>query len=364
MKHAWTGGQYSLWRTLLGCLSGLWFARRAYLASTLPDASSTAVVIAGIETLLCVALVLGVWHRSVALLLAAAVVAWPDPILGDRSGDGYALAALLVLCACTRPAPFLSLPALGRIDPGGSWILPDWVYACGWILLAAVAARDAFPLAERALWPGGEPEIVERAWSWLGWIVYLVPLAIGRRWLPFTWLALFAFEIAIALRGNAAFEPSIEKALLFGATFDPGWIAPASERAVDTVFYDGHCGLCHRLVRFLLAEDRRGSAFRFAPLDSDRFRALVPDEERTTLPDSVIVRSADGRLLSRWSATRRVVSGLGGVWRVIAIAAGIIPASWLDRLYDLIAGVRHKLFARPADACPLMPEHLRRRFDA
>jgi predicted DCC family thiol-disulfide oxidoreductase YuxK len=155
----------------------------------------------------------------------------------------------------------------------------------------------------------------------------------------------------------------IEEVLLFAVAFDPGWIAPRSPHAVDEVFYDGHCGLCHRFVRFLLAEDRRGAAFRFAPLDSRRCRESIPSEQRANLPDSVIVLTADGRLLTRSSATRHALSRLGGVWRLAAIVSGILPTAWLDRLYDFIARVRHKLFARPAEACPLTPAHLRRRFD-
>ena len=34
----------------------------------------------------------------------------------------------------------------------------------------------------------------------------------------------------------------------------------------DQVFYDGHCGLCHRTVLFLLTRDRDGALFRFGPL--------------------------------------------------------------------------------------------------
>jgi predicted DCC family thiol-disulfide oxidoreductase YuxK len=182
--------------------------------------------------------------------------------------------------------------------------------------------------------------------------------------LPFTWTALLAIEISFAMRASGSFQFPIEVALLFAATLDPGWIAPQSPRTVDTLFYDGHCGLCHRLVRFLLAEDRRGAAFRFAPLDSDRCRSMIRAERRATLPDSVILLTADGRLLMRSRATRHALSRLGGVWRLAAIVSGIVPTVLLDRLYDFIAGVRHKLFARPLEACPLSPAHVRRRFDS
>jgi predicted DCC family thiol-disulfide oxidoreductase YuxK len=219
------------------------------------------------------------------------------------------------------------------------------------------------PGVERMVWHGSTPEAVELGWRWFGWIAYLLPLAIRPSVLPFAWLALLGLELDATLFFRGSLGLPIEQTLLFAATFDPGWIAPRFPSTVDTVFYDGHCGLCHRLVRFLLAEDRRGAAFRFAPLDSQRCRELIPAETRATLPDSVIVLTADGRLLMRSSATRHALSRLGGLWRVAAVAAGILPKAGLDALYDAIAGVRHKLFTRPVDACPRLPTHLRRRFE-
>lgn len=364
MKHAWTGGQYSLLRALLGGVLAVHFARRAYNAFTLTGDATLTITLACAQTVLCLAIALGTWHRAAALLVAAAVVLFPDARFRDNAESSYPLAALLVLCACSRPAPYLSVPAIGRADPSGSWILPDWVYGCGWILLSAVCLQTMVPGVERALWHGSTPEVVDLAWGWFGWIVYLAPFAIPRSVLPFAWIGLLGLEIDALLVFRGSIGLPLEQCLLFAAAFDPGWIAPRFPNTVDSVFYDGHCGLCHRLVRFLLAEDRRGAAFRFAPLDSDRYRALVPIEKRATLPDSVIVLAADGQLLSRSRATRHALSRLGGVWRLAAIAAGIVPTAVLDRLYDFIAGVRHRLFRRPPEACPLSPAHLRRRFDA
>ena len=41
----------------------------------------------------------------------------------------------------------------------------------------------------------------------------------------------------------------------------------------DIVFYDGGCALCHHSVRFLVARDRDGSRFRFAPIGGACFRS-------------------------------------------------------------------------------------------
>ena len=135
-----------------------------------------------------------------------------------------------------------------------------------------------------------------------------------------------------------------------------------SKAQPETVFYDGHCGLCHRFVHFLLWADRDGARFEFAPLGGELFLATVAEPERAGLPDSVVLRTADGRLLMRSAAVLHVLQRLGGVWRVLEFLGRIVPGRARDALYDFIARVRYRLFARQEDVCPVMPPHLRARF--
>jgi predicted DCC family thiol-disulfide oxidoreductase YuxK len=145
-------------------------------------------------------------------------------------------------------------------------------------------------------------------------------------------------------------------------TFDPGWIRPAGRGVPETVFYDGGCGLCHRAVRFILAEDLAGDRFRFSPLGGETFAAAVPEAQRRAIPDSLVVHTADGRLLTRSDGVRHIMRRLGGVWRLAAIASAALPGALLDRLYDFVARVRSRLFAAPKEACPILPADLRTRF--
>ena len=130
------------------------------------------------------------------------------------------------------------------------------------------------------------------------------------------------------------------------------------------MFYDGHCGLCHRAVRFVLAEDREGKLFRFAPLQGETFQRLVAAEQRKTLPDSVVVLTADGRLLVRSEAFLDILRRLGGAWRVVAVVLGVVPRGLRDFVYDFVARVRFHVFGRREDLCPVMPAELRARFDS
>ena len=128
----------------------------------------------------------------------------------------------------------------------------------------------------------------------------------------------------------------------------------------ETVFYDGRCGLCHSFVRFAARRDASGR-FRFAPLGGELFRAVVPSGEQARLPDSVVVQTAEGKLL-RSQAVLHVLRHLGCGWRITAAVLGVVPAALLDAVYDAAARLRRRFFAPPADVCPVVPEHLRQRF--
>jgi predicted DCC family thiol-disulfide oxidoreductase YuxK len=129
------------------------------------------------------------------------------------------------------------------------------------------------------------------------------------------------------------------------------------------MFYDGHCGLCHGAVRFVIGEDRAGTAFRFAPLQGATFQRLVPPAQRAELPDSVVVQTADGQLLVRSDAFLHILSKLGGGWNILANVLGVVPRGLRDLVYDFVARVRFRVFGRREDLCPVIPAELRRRFD-
>jgi len=136
-----------------------------------------------------------------------------------------------------------------------------------------------------------------------------------------------------------------------------------SMAAHSMVFYDGACGFCHRTVRFAIARDRDGSRFRFAALGGEAFRRLVPEPARAGLPDSIVVLTPDGRLLTRSAAVIHILERIGGSWRLSGGLLGLIPRAIRDLGYDGIARIRYRFFSKPLDTCPVTPPTLRKRFD-
>jgi predicted DCC family thiol-disulfide oxidoreductase YuxK len=141
------------------------------------------------------------------------------------------------------------------------------------------------------------------------------------------------------------------------------FLVQSNAPAAEYIFYDGHCGLCHRAVKFVLRHDRSGQAFRFAPLQGETFRARVAAERRAGLPDSVVLRTRDGELLVRSAAFLHILRRLGGGWRALAALLGVIPRGMRDIVYDFVARIRYRVFGKREDLCPIVPAEWRARFD-
>jgi predicted DCC family thiol-disulfide oxidoreductase YuxK len=137
---------------------------------------------------------------------------------------------------------------------------------------------------------------------------------------------------------------------------------PASTNP-ELLFYDGHCGLCHRAVKFVLKHDRSGNAFRFAPLQGSTFQSRVFPEQRAALPDSIVVLTDAGSLLVRSDALVHILRRLGGGWRFLGGIVDVIPRPLRDLAYDFIARVRYRVFGKRNELCPIVPPDLRARFD-
>jgi predicted DCC family thiol-disulfide oxidoreductase YuxK len=131
----------------------------------------------------------------------------------------------------------------------------------------------------------------------------------------------------------------------------------------EFLFYDGHCGLCHRAVKFVLKHDRSGNAFRFAPLQGPTFQSRIPAGQREGLPDSIVVLTGEGSPLVRSNAFLHILKRLGGGWAILGGVLTVVPRPARDLAYDSIARTRYRIFGTRDDLCPIVPADLRARFD-
>jgi predicted DCC family thiol-disulfide oxidoreductase YuxK len=130
------------------------------------------------------------------------------------------------------------------------------------------------------------------------------------------------------------------------------------------VLFDGVCGLCNRLIQFLLKRDTKDK-LRFASLQSDFARTALKRHNLNPLDlDTVHVivnyGQPDEQVLSRSDAIICAVQQLGGIWRVIT-AGKLLPRSFRDAFYALIARNRYAVFGK-SDSCMLPEPHQRQKF--
>jgi predicted DCC family thiol-disulfide oxidoreductase YuxK len=128
------------------------------------------------------------------------------------------------------------------------------------------------------------------------------------------------------------------------------------------IVFDGVCVLCNGWVRFLLKRDR--GRYRFASMQSHAGRALLaghgldPEDPASFL----LVETQDGGPGRAWTdsdAIRRVLTGLGGPWKIAALIA-LIPRFLRDPLYRMIARNRYRWFG--TTSCTVPDEDQRSRF--
>jgi predicted DCC family thiol-disulfide oxidoreductase YuxK len=130
------------------------------------------------------------------------------------------------------------------------------------------------------------------------------------------------------------------------------------------ILFDGVCGLCNGMVRFILPRDRK-DRFRFAPLQSGAARAALRPFGRA--PDSVdtvyVIENFNGRasrVLDRDRAAIFVLERLGFPW-VLAWVFNVVPRFLRRPVYTFVARRRYKWFGK-FDTIPMRPEEYKHKF--
>ena len=130
------------------------------------------------------------------------------------------------------------------------------------------------------------------------------------------------------------------------------------------VLYDGVCGLCSRLLQFLLRNDRR-QVFSFASLQSAVGRSIVERSggnpaQLTSFYVVADYQTAASRVFTRSDAALFVADALGWPWKAAQLIR-LVPRAVRDRAYDVVARSRYRVFGR-YDRCLVPSPEFRGRF--
>lgn len=408
-RNGWTGGQYSLFRSLLGLYLCIHFAHllpwSAELFSNegvLPDASLSPIFAVfpnlyaisdspwfvhaslTIASLAGLAFAVG-WRDRLAAIAMWAVLAGlygRNPLIANPSLPyvGFMLIAHLFV----PPAPFGSVAARGRADLDGDWVLRPAVFFAAWIVLALSYSYSGYTKLLSPSWVAGDnirfvlQNPLARDWilrefmlwlppiliSLLTWFVLVIellfaPIALWWRARPWLWLGMLLVQFGFLFLLNFA-DLTVGMLLFHMFTFNPAWLRAQRFAERATLYYDGSCAMCHGVVRFLLAEERTGTLC-FAPLQGATFQREVSEAERAALPDSIVLDARDGRLRSRSAAVVYILKSIGGSWTVLGWMLWVIPRPIRDLGYDAIGAVRYRIFGRTGGMCPLVAPQLAKR---
>jgi predicted DCC family thiol-disulfide oxidoreductase YuxK len=126
------------------------------------------------------------------------------------------------------------------------------------------------------------------------------------------------------------------------------------------VFFDGYCGLCNRLVDFLLEHDKRRRLV-FAPLDGvTAAQALCETDARA--PDSIVYWDERG-LHVESTAMVRILWRLGGALSGLGWVLVAVPRPIRNWGYRRVAAHRYRLFGRRQECRVPTPDDHRRFVD-
>lgn len=158
-----------------------------------------------------------------------------------------------------------------------------------------------------------------------------------------------------------ATSASISKRLAAAAPYsyrvDPAVPPFADDKAL--VVFDGVCVLCSRLAQVILKRDA-AFAFRLTTAQSALGQALFRHYGLDTEAFETNLVLVDGRATGKLDTLGAIGMRLGGGWRLLALLRAI-PRPVGDRLYDLIARNRYRLFGRH-ERCMIPEPHWRERF--
>lgn len=134
----------------------------------------------------------------------------------------------------------------------------------------------------------------------------------------------------------------------------------ANHSSNPIVLYDGVCGLCNRLVKFILKRDK-GDRFRFASLQSELASKVLQRHDRDPHDlDTVYVvvdyAQPTEHLLARSDAILFLLEQLGGIWK-LAFLGNILPRVVRDSMYKLVAHNRYRVFGKYESCMLPEPKH-------
>lgn len=125
------------------------------------------------------------------------------------------------------------------------------------------------------------------------------------------------------------------------------------------ILFDGVCNLCNSSVNFIIDRDRN-NVFKFAALQSEAGKNLLDQFSLNEKEFDSVVLISGNKCFVKSDAALNIVKEFPGLWKILYIFR-IIPLTIRNKLYDIIAINRYRLFGRK-DTCRIPSPELREKF--
>ena len=128
-----------------------------------------------------------------------------------------------------------------------------------------------------------------------------------------------------------------------------------TKKGKHLIFYDGACGLCHWIVRFLTQKDKNG-LFLFSPLQGETAHKFLSNKKLLFAAETIILmlffqNSKKRKPLYFATAALRILWLLGGRWRILGFLS-FMPPFFFNWIYRWIARHRFQWFSKKKCTIP------------
>ncbi|MCA9039618.1 MAG: DUF393 domain-containing protein [Planctomycetaceae bacterium] len=130
------------------------------------------------------------------------------------------------------------------------------------------------------------------------------------------------------------------------------------EQTNSILFFDGVCGMCNRVVDFVMRHDKTGK-IKVAPLQGETAKEKLLEEDRVQLSSVVFINQLG--VFRHSSAVARLLWELGGVWKWLGWLLWLIPKPIRNWGYRVVAKHRYRFFGQK-EACRMPTPEERTRF--
>jgi len=282
------------------------------------------------------------------LLLACSVIPSGEPLaLGKRrrSNDSWEMPSIIFVGAWVIMALSYSISGFDKLITSPSW-------RSGEALLFVVQTPLARNTLLRNLYLSLPMFLLQlNTWVVLAMEMFFAPLSLWRKTRMLIWFAVSGIHIAILLLIGFA-DLAIGMLIFHLFVFDSRWFPPRTSKVGrPVVFVDGVCVLCDRFSRFVLTEDQ-GRVFYLSTFQGKTAKEYLGEAHLNKI--NTISLKDEAGIHTQTDAVFRVLSGIGGIWRIVAMLR-VIPRPIRDLAYTVISRHRYGWFGKK-EVCGLVSD--------